>query len=102
MLAAPVMVMLMVLVRRNKVIGGSPYKAVCIRLGWTSTVAMAFCILGMAADYFSLNNPVRTGSNFVGNRSRGQTSQPNEISNMLIVTSSYAKLVVPFLRRPWA
>ena len=51
-LAAPVMVMLMVLVRRNKVMGEFTVQGGLYWLGWTSTVAMAFCILGMGATIF--------------------------------------------------
>jgi Mn2+/Fe2+ NRAMP family transporter len=51
-LAAPVMVMLMVLVRRKKVMGEFTVQGALYWLGWASTVAMAFCILGMGATLF--------------------------------------------------
>jgi NRAMP (natural resistance-associated macrophage protein)-like metal ion transporter len=51
-LAAPVMVMVMVLVRRKKVMGQFTVQGGLFWLGWASTVAMAFCILGMAATLF--------------------------------------------------
>ena len=51
-LAAPVMVALMVLVRRPKVMGKLVVKGWLYWLGWASTVAMAFCIIGMAVGIF--------------------------------------------------
>jgi Mn2+/Fe2+ NRAMP family transporter len=46
-LAAPVMVMLMLLVRNRKVMGDLVVRGWLYALGWASTVAMAFCIVGM-------------------------------------------------------
>jgi len=51
-LAAPVMVALMVLVRRPKVMGKLVVKGWLYWLGWASTVAMAFCIIGVAVGMF--------------------------------------------------
>jgi Mn2+/Fe2+ NRAMP family transporter len=51
-LAAPVMVMLMVLVRREKVMGQFTVQGGLYWLGWASTIAMAFCIVGMGATVF--------------------------------------------------
>jgi NRAMP (natural resistance-associated macrophage protein)-like metal ion transporter len=51
-LAAPVMVLLMVLVRRPKVMGKLVVTGALYWLGWVSTIAMAFCIVGMAATMF--------------------------------------------------
>jgi NRAMP (natural resistance-associated macrophage protein)-like metal ion transporter len=51
-LAAPVMLLLMVLVRRPKVMGKLVVTGPLYWLGWTSTIAMAFCIVGMAATLF--------------------------------------------------
>jgi NRAMP (natural resistance-associated macrophage protein)-like metal ion transporter len=51
-LAAPVMVMLMVLVRRPKVMGELVVTGPLYWLGWASTIAMAFCIVGMIATMF--------------------------------------------------
>jgi Mn2+/Fe2+ NRAMP family transporter len=51
-LAAPVMVLLMVLVRRPKVMGELVVTGPLYWLGWASTVAMAFCIVGMVATMF--------------------------------------------------
>jgi Mn2+/Fe2+ NRAMP family transporter len=51
-LAAPVMVMLMFLVRNRKVMGDLVVRGWLYVLGWASTVAMAFCILGMLASLF--------------------------------------------------
>ena len=48
-LAAPVMVLLMILVRDEKVMGKFVVRGWLYWLGWMSTVAMAFCIVGMAA-----------------------------------------------------
>jgi Mn2+/Fe2+ NRAMP family transporter len=46
-LAAPVMVMLMLLVRNRKVMGDLVVRGWLYALGWASTFAMAFCIVGM-------------------------------------------------------
>lgn len=46
-LAAPVMVALMLLVRRNSVMGGLVVSGWLYWLGWVSTAAMALCIVGM-------------------------------------------------------
>jgi NRAMP (natural resistance-associated macrophage protein)-like metal ion transporter len=51
-LAAPVMVGLMVLARRTKVMGKLVVKGWLYWLGWTSTVAMAFCIIAMVIGFF--------------------------------------------------
>ena len=51
-LAAPVMVLLMVLVRRPKVMGRLVVTGPLYWLGWASTIAMAFCIVGMIATMF--------------------------------------------------
>jgi len=51
-LAAPVMVILMVLARRPKVMGKQVLTGPLYWLGWASTVAMAFCIVGMVATMF--------------------------------------------------
>jgi NRAMP (natural resistance-associated macrophage protein)-like metal ion transporter len=51
-LAAPVMVLLMVLVRRPKVMGKLVVTGPLYWLGWASTIAMALCIVGMAATMF--------------------------------------------------
>jgi NRAMP (natural resistance-associated macrophage protein)-like metal ion transporter len=51
-LAAPVMVMLMLLVRNPKVMGDLVVRGWLYALGWASTVAMAFCIVGMIASLF--------------------------------------------------
>ena len=51
-LAAPVMVILMILVRRPKVMGKLVVTGPLYWLGWASTVAMAFCIVGMIATMF--------------------------------------------------
>lgn len=51
-LAAPVMVILMVLVRRPKVMGKLVVIGPLYWLGWASTIAMAFCVVGMAATMF--------------------------------------------------
>jgi NRAMP (natural resistance-associated macrophage protein)-like metal ion transporter len=47
-LAAPVMVALMVLVRRQQVMGNFVVTGWLYWLGWASTAAMALCIVGMA------------------------------------------------------
>jgi Mn2+/Fe2+ NRAMP family transporter len=51
-LAAPVMVMLMLLVRNRKVMGDLVVRGWLYALGWASTVAMAFCIVGMFVSLF--------------------------------------------------
>jgi NRAMP (natural resistance-associated macrophage protein)-like metal ion transporter len=51
-LAAPVMVMLMILVRRRKVMGELVVEGGLYWLGWASTIAMGFCIVGMATALF--------------------------------------------------
>jgi NRAMP (natural resistance-associated macrophage protein)-like metal ion transporter len=56
-LAAPVMVMLMILVRRPAVMGKHVIKGWLHGLGWASTAAMAFCIVGMAASLLSGSRP---------------------------------------------
>jgi Mn2+/Fe2+ NRAMP family transporter len=48
-LAAPVMVLVMILVRRKNVMGELVVRGWLYWLGWASTVAMAFCIVGLAA-----------------------------------------------------
>lgn len=51
-LAAPVMVILMVLVRRPNVMGKFVVGGALYWMGWASTLAMALCILGMMATLF--------------------------------------------------
>jgi NRAMP (natural resistance-associated macrophage protein)-like metal ion transporter len=51
-LAAPVMVMLMLLVKRRKVMGDLVVKGWLYGLGWASTLAMGLCIVGMLASLF--------------------------------------------------
>jgi NRAMP (natural resistance-associated macrophage protein)-like metal ion transporter len=51
-LAAPVMVMLMLLVRRPKVMGDFIVTGWLCWLGWASTFAMGLCIVGMAVTLF--------------------------------------------------
>lgn len=51
-LAAPVMVLLMLLVRSRKVMGDLVIRGWLYGLGWTATLAMAFCIVGMFASMF--------------------------------------------------
>jgi NRAMP (natural resistance-associated macrophage protein)-like metal ion transporter len=51
-LAAPVMVMLMLLVRNRKVMGDLVVRGWLYALGWASTVAMALCIVGMFVSLF--------------------------------------------------
>jgi Mn2+/Fe2+ NRAMP family transporter len=46
--AAPVMVLLMLLVRKKDVMGDLVVKGWLYGLGWLSTAAMALCIVGMA------------------------------------------------------
>jgi NRAMP (natural resistance-associated macrophage protein)-like metal ion transporter len=50
-LAAPVMIMLMLLVRRRKVMGDLVIRGWLYWLGWLSTAAMALCTLGMACSF---------------------------------------------------
>jgi NRAMP (natural resistance-associated macrophage protein)-like metal ion transporter len=51
-LAAPIMVMLMLLVRRKKVMGEFVVTGWLSWLGWASTAAMALCIVGMGITLF--------------------------------------------------
>jgi NRAMP (natural resistance-associated macrophage protein)-like metal ion transporter len=51
-LAAPVMALLMVLVRKPKVMGKFVVEGWLFWFGWASTIAMALCIVGMAATMF--------------------------------------------------
>jgi NRAMP (natural resistance-associated macrophage protein)-like metal ion transporter len=51
-MAAPVMMLLMLLVRNRKVMGDLVVRGWLYRLGWASTIAMAFCIVGMLASMF--------------------------------------------------
>jgi Mn2+/Fe2+ NRAMP family transporter len=51
-LAAPVMAILMVLVRRPKVMGRLVVTGPLYWVGWASTIAMGFCIVGMVATMF--------------------------------------------------
>jgi NRAMP (natural resistance-associated macrophage protein)-like metal ion transporter len=51
-LAAPVMVLLMVLVRRPKVMGKLVVTGPLYWLGWAATAAMALCIVGMVTTLF--------------------------------------------------
>jgi NRAMP (natural resistance-associated macrophage protein)-like metal ion transporter len=55
-LAAPVMAMLMILVRKNEVMGDLVVRGWLYGLGWIGTVAMAFCIIGMLATFFISGN----------------------------------------------
>jgi NRAMP (natural resistance-associated macrophage protein)-like metal ion transporter len=50
-LAAPVMIMLMLLVHRRKVMGDLVIRGWLYWLGWVSTAAMALCTLGMAFSF---------------------------------------------------
>ena len=52
-LAAPVMGLLMVLVRKKEVMGELVVGGWLYVLGWIATGAMAFCILGMIASFFT-------------------------------------------------
>jgi NRAMP (natural resistance-associated macrophage protein)-like metal ion transporter len=52
-LAAPVMVLLMLLVRKRDVMGDHAVRGWLYWLGWMSTAAMAFCIVGMLASLVS-------------------------------------------------
>jgi Mn2+/Fe2+ NRAMP family transporter len=58
MLAAPVMVMLMLLVRNKKVMGDLVVRGWLYAIGWTSTVAMAFCIVGMLCHFLKASGEV--------------------------------------------
>ena len=49
-LAAPVMIVMMLLVRRKSVMGDLVVKGPVYWLGWASTAAMGLCIVGMAAS----------------------------------------------------
>jgi Mn2+/Fe2+ NRAMP family transporter len=51
-LAAPVMVLLMLLVRNREVMGDLVVQGWLYVLGWASTFAMALCIVGMLASLF--------------------------------------------------
>lgn len=51
-LAAPVMVMMMMLVRRREVMGDLVVTGWLYWLGWASTIAMGLCIVGMAVTLF--------------------------------------------------
>lgn len=55
-LAAPVMGLLMVLVRKKEVMGELVVGGWLYVLGWIATGAMAFCILGMIASFFTGEN----------------------------------------------
>ncbi|WP_407175431.1 NRAMP family divalent metal transporter [Bradyrhizobium sp. STM 3562] len=56
-LAAPVMLMLMMLVRRPRVMGKLVVTGPLCWLGWASTIAMAFCVIGMIATMFMHSAP---------------------------------------------
>jgi Mn2+/Fe2+ NRAMP family transporter len=49
-LAAPVMIIMMLLVRRKSVMGDLVVKGPVYWLGWISTAAMGPCIIGMASS----------------------------------------------------
>lgn len=49
-LAAPIMTVMMLLVRRKSVMGDLVVRGPVYWLGWIATIAMAFCIVGMAAS----------------------------------------------------
>ncbi len=51
-LAAPVMVMMMLLARRPQVMGDLIVTGWLYWLGWASTIAMGLCIVGMAVTFF--------------------------------------------------
>lgn len=51
-LAAPVMVIMMLLVRRKSVMGDLVVRGPVYWLGWLATAAMALCILGMVASFW--------------------------------------------------
>jgi Mn2+/Fe2+ NRAMP family transporter len=55
-LAAPVMVLLMLLVRKRSVMGDLVVRGWLYILGWAATVAMAFCIIGMVVTLFAPQN----------------------------------------------
>lgn len=55
-LAAPVMTVLMVLVRRPKVMGKLVVRGWLYWMGWISTAAMALCIVGMGLTMFMSGN----------------------------------------------
>jgi Mn2+/Fe2+ NRAMP family transporter len=52
-LAAPVMIIMMLLVRRKSVMGDLEVKGPIHWLGWISTAAMGLCIVGMAMSMWS-------------------------------------------------
>jgi NRAMP (natural resistance-associated macrophage protein)-like metal ion transporter len=56
-LAAPVMVMLMLLIRRPQVMGKLVVTGPLYWLGWTATIAMTFCIIGMVSTMFMASPP---------------------------------------------
>ena len=56
-LAAPVMTMLMLLVRRRDVMGKLVVEGWLYGLGWASTAAMALCIVGMAISMLMPGSP---------------------------------------------
>jgi hypothetical protein len=62
------MVMLMLLVRNPKVMGQLVVRGWLYVLGWASTVAMAFCIVGMLVSFFCLEI-----------RRRGRTTSDREL-----------------------
>jgi Mn2+/Fe2+ NRAMP family transporter len=49
-LAAPIMIIMMLLARRQSVMGDLVVKGPVYWLGWISTAAMGLCIVGMAAS----------------------------------------------------
>jgi NRAMP (natural resistance-associated macrophage protein)-like metal ion transporter len=51
-LAAPMMAIMMLLVRRRSVMGDLVVRGPVYWLGWTATLAMALCIVGMAASFW--------------------------------------------------
>ncbi|MFT4118379.1 NRAMP family divalent metal transporter [Bradyrhizobium sp.] len=52
-LAAPVMVIMMLLVRKQSVMGDLIVKGPVYWLGWLATLAMALCVVGMGFSFFS-------------------------------------------------
>ena len=46
------MAMLMILVRKNEIMGDLKVRGWLYGLGWIGTVAMAFCIIGIRATLF--------------------------------------------------
>jgi Mn2+/Fe2+ NRAMP family transporter len=52
-LAAPVMIVMMLMVRRKSVMGDLVVKGPVYWLGWISTAAMGLCIVGMAMSMWS-------------------------------------------------